>query len=98
MQEQWTDRPVVDNHFSRVGKVTDVLYRDGSDRPAWALVKTGPLTSERLAPLDGAYVSDDGALVLPFDEHTLKHAPKAPRDHVLTPDVADEAVAYFDQD
>jgi len=54
MQTQWTDRPVVDNHFSRVGKVTDVVYGDGSARPEWALVKTGPLASERLAPLDGA--------------------------------------------
>ena len=98
MQTQWTDRPVVDNHFCRVGKVTDVVYPEGGDRPEWALVKTGPLSSERLAPLDGAYVTDDGALVLPFDEHTLRHAPKAPRDRILSPDLTSEAIAYFDQD
>ncbi len=97
MDQQWTNRPVVDNHFARVGKVTDVLFGDRNDQPEWATVKTGPLGSERLTPLDGAYLADDGTLVLPFDEYTIKHAPKAPRDHVLTPDVADAASEWFDQ-
>ncbi len=95
METQWTNRPVVGNHFARVGKVTDVLFGDRTDRPEWATVKTGPL-AERLTPLDGAYIADDGTLVLPFDERTIKHAPTVPRDHVLTPDVAHEAADHFD--
>jgi hypothetical protein len=98
MDQQWTNRPVVDNRFAPVGKVTDVLFGTRDDRPEWATVKTGPLAHERLAPLDGAYVTDDGALVLAFDEFTIKHAPRAPRDHVLTPAVAEEATDWFDLD
>jgi hypothetical protein len=94
-QQQWTNRPVVDNHHAPVGKVTDVLYADQDLTPRFATVKTG-LIAERVTPLDGAYVSDDGVLVLPYDQKTIKHAPKAPRDHVLTPAVADEVVDHFD--
>ncbi len=96
MELQWTDRPVVDNHFAHVGKVTDVVFGARSDQPEWATVRTG-LMAERLAPLEGAYLAEDGALVLPFDEFTIRHAPKAPRDHVLTPDVTREAATYFDR-
>jgi hypothetical protein len=95
MNQQWTNRPAVDSHHAPVGKVTDVLYADESDTPRFATVRTG-LIAERVTPLDGAYLSDDGVIVLPFDQHTIKHAPKAPRDHILTPSVADEVEDHFD--
>ena len=90
-----TDHEVVDNNNNRVGKVTDVLFDDRSMEPRWTTVKVGPLRGEHLAPMEGAYVSDEGVLVLPFDRDTLVHAPKVPRDHVLTPDLATEAEEYY---
>ncbi|MET0489603.1 MAG: PRC-barrel domain-containing protein [Acidimicrobiales bacterium] len=95
MDQQWTNRPVVDEHHARVGKVTDVFFGEVGDQPEWAAVKTG-LLAERLAPLDGAYVAEDGTLVLPYSERTVKGAPKPPRDHILTPADADEAMSYYD--
>ena len=92
--QQWTNRPVVDSHHAPVGKVTDVLYANEGDEPRFATVKTG-LLAERITPLKGAYVAGDGVLVLPYDEQTIKHAPKAPRNHVLTPAVAHEVAAHF---
>lgn len=92
--QQLTNRPVVGSHHAKVGKVTDVLFADEGQTPEFATVKTG-LLAERITPLDGAYVSGDGVLVLPYDEATIKHAPKAPRDHVLTPEVADEVADHF---
>jgi hypothetical protein len=96
MNQRWTNRPVVDEHHERIGKVTDVLYGEG-DQPTWATVKTG-LLAERLAPLDRAYLTEDGTVVLPYDRGTIAHAPNAPRDHVLTPDVREEVTDYFGQD
>ena len=78
----------------KVGKVTDVFFGEVGDQPEWAAVKMG-LLAERLAPLDGAYVAEDGTLVLPYSERTVKGAPKPPRDHILTPAVADEAMSYY---
>jgi hypothetical protein len=93
--QEWTNRPVVDSHHARVGKVTDVLYADEGGTPRFATVKTG-LLAERITPLDGAYIAGDGVIVLPYDGQVIKHAPKAPRDHVLTRSVADEVADHYD--
>jgi hypothetical protein len=90
-----TDHEVVDNHNLHVGKVTDVLFDDRSMRPRWTTVKPGVLRAEHLAPMDGAYVSDEGVLVLSVERDLVLGAPKAPRDHVLTPDLAEEAAEYY---
>jgi hypothetical protein len=95
MTQHWTNRPVVDEHLTRVGKVTDVIFGAVGDDPEWATVKTGLLT-ERLTPLDGAYISDEGMVVLPFDHKVVKAAPKPPRDHVLSPSLAAEAIQHYD--
>lgn len=93
-----TDHDVVDRHNQHVGKVTDVIFDDRDFTPKWTTVKTGVLRGEHLAPMEGSYVSEDGTLVLPFDKEQVVHAPKAPRDHVLTPNLANEAAAYYDLD
>lgn len=90
-----TDHEVVDRHNHHVGKVTDVIFDDRDFQPRWTTVKTGVLRGEHLAPMDGAYVSEDGVLVLPCDKETVLHAPKPPRDHVLTPQLAQEAASYY---
>ena len=95
MEQQWTNRPVVDEHHEKIGKVTDVFFGERGDEPQFAAVKTG-LLAEHLTPLDGAYLADDGAVVLPYSPSTVKHAPKPPRDHVLTPAVTSEISDYYD--
>jgi sporulation protein YlmC with PRC-barrel domain len=90
-----TDHDVVDNHNNRVGTVTDVLFDERTTQPRWTTVKPGPLRAEHLAPMEGAYVSEEGVLVLSVDRDTVLHAPKPPRDHVLTPELADEAADYY---
>ena len=40
-------------------------------------------------------MAEDGTLVLPYSERTVKGAPKPPRDHILTPADADEAMSYY---
>jgi rRNA processing protein Gar1 len=94
VEKHWTNSPVVDEHQHRIGKVTDVIFGEVGDEPQFATVKTGLIT-ERIAPLDGAYFTEDGTLVLPYDQQAVKNAPKAPRDHVLTPAVAAEVEEYW---
>ena len=90
-----TDHEVVDRHNQHVGKVTDVIFDERDFRPKWTTVKTGVLRGEHLAPMEGAYVSEDGVLVLPFDREVVLHAPKAPRGHVMTPEVAYDAERHY---
>ena len=88
-------RTVVDTNHTEVGTITDVVYDDVNSSPTWAIVKTGALRGERYMPLADTYVSDDGRLVAPFDKASVKGAPKAGRDHVVTPDIARELQEYY---
>ncbi|HEX5096093.1 MAG TPA: PRC-barrel domain-containing protein [Acidimicrobiia bacterium] len=88
-------RQAVDAQFESVGKVTDVLFGDVSSEPRWAVVKTGLLGGEHYVPLSNSYIDQRGRLVVPFDKTTVKHAPKAHGDHVMTRDLADELQSYW---
>jgi PRC-barrel domain len=83
---QATGQEAQDQHGVKLGTVTDVLF-DGDGAPRWAVVDPGLLHRAHYAPLEGAYQTDDGNVVLPIESSTLKRAPVATRDHVLTPDV-----------
>jgi len=77
-----TGHPVLDDQHEKVGTVKDVVY-DESGTPRWAVVDPGPLRSEKFVPVEGSYMTESGELVIPYAKDQVKHAPKAPRDHVL---------------
>jgi PRC-barrel domain len=77
-----TGHPVLDDHHTKVGVVSDVLY-DERGEPRWAVVDPGPLRAEKLVPVEGAYVTESGEMVIPYAKGQVKSAPKAPRDHVI---------------
>lgn len=77
-----TGRPVLDDHHHRVGTVSDVLY-DERGAARWAVVDPGVVRGEKFVPVDGSYVTDDGAVVIAYDREQVAQAPPAPRDHVL---------------
>jgi hypothetical protein len=86
---------VFDSHFRRVGIVTDVLYDERRQTPRWVVVKTGPVRGEHFVPLAASYVDQDGRLVMPHLKESIKHAPRARRDHVVTSDVDRELRDYW---
>jgi PRC-barrel domain protein len=86
---------VVDTHLRAVGRVTDVLYDERELGPRWAVVKTGMLGGEHYLPLAQSYLDEDGRLVVPHDKASVKHAPRARRDHVLTRETARELRDYY---
>jgi PRC-barrel domain len=88
-------RTVVDTRHAEVGTITDVIFDDISSSPNWAIVKTGAWRGEHYMPLSDTYVADDGRLVAPFDRASVKRAPKARRDHVVTPEVARDLRDYY---
>jgi PRC-barrel domain len=77
-----TGHAVLDDHHQKVGTVKDVLYDDRGE-PRWAIVDPGPLRSEKYVPVEGAYVTEGGDMVIPYAKEQVKQAPKASRDHVL---------------
>jgi sporulation protein YlmC with PRC-barrel domain len=69
-----------------VGTITDVVYDDMTERPVWGVVNPGTLRSRHYVPLvPPTYISEAGAVVVPYDKSQVLHAPKVHRDHVVTP-------------
>jgi uncharacterized protein YrrD len=77
-----TGHPVFDQHHDKVGRVSDVVY-DEMGEPKWAIVDPGPLRSEKFVPVEGAYTTNDGDVVVPYDKSHVKTAPKVSRDHII---------------
>jgi sporulation protein YlmC with PRC-barrel domain len=88
-----TGRTVLDSRSAKVGKVTDVLFEEGT--PDWAVVKTGPLRGEHFVPLEHTFVDEDGRLILPLDKTEIKRAPRVGRDHVITSQARNELRDYY---
>ena len=96
MATELLDREVINESGEKLGRVTDVLFSNDGQSPRWAVVSPGLLGSAHYVPLANAYTSSEGRVVVPYDKSTIKHAPKADRDHVLTPDVEEHLVRYDD--
>jgi hypothetical protein len=85
---------VIDEQHRTVGRVTDVIFADDGT-PRWAVVSAGLFRGEHLLPLQQAYISLDGDVVVPYDRRTVTKAPKVNRDHVLTQDVERDLEHYY---
>jgi len=76
---------VIDNHGERVGRVADVLFDEGSATPRWVLVDMGRVLHRQTAvPLQEAYRSAEGDLIVAYDKDEVKHAPRLTPNTVLT--------------
>ena len=86
----YTGHHVLDEHGDDIGRVVDVIYTDpdhtddGSMIPHWLVVDPGPLRAAHYVPIEGSYVTEAGAVVVPWEKRWVKSAPKANGDHVLT--------------
>jgi hypothetical protein len=90
-----TGHPVVDTDLNNIGTVSDVIFPDRGSTPRWAVVKTGLISGERYVPLDESYLDQEGRLVVALTKTTIKRAPRARRDHVLTLQTRRELRDYY---
>jgi sporulation protein YlmC with PRC-barrel domain len=72
---------VIDAAGETVGTVSDVFFDDHSNRPKWLVVDPGVFRKERLVPIDGAYETEEGTIVLPYDKRWVKSGPTVSGDH-----------------
>ena len=84
-----------DEHGEKIGEVSDVLYDESTQRPEWLVVNPGTLRAEHFVPTEGAYTTDEGAVVVAYTKQMVKEAPKASGDHVITHDVEHELREYY---
>lgn len=80
-----TGREVRDQSGEKIGVIDDVVYDNLTQEAVWAVVKRGVLHPRPTAvPLTSIYRTSDGAIVVPYNRHTVATAPKMPKDHVLS--------------
>lgn len=80
----FTGSEVLDEQGQSIGRVRDVVYEGSTSTPTWMVVKPGRLRAEHYVPVRGSYRTVSDKVVIPFDRHQVKSAPKANGDHVLT--------------
>jgi sporulation protein YlmC with PRC-barrel domain len=81
----FTGRPVLDEHGLALGTITDVVFDAHGEHAEYLVVDPGILRAAHYVPVRGAFESADGTVVVPWDRQWFKLAPKAGRDHVLSP-------------
>jgi sporulation protein YlmC with PRC-barrel domain len=93
--EHLSEHEVIDEFGEKIGHVSDVVFDEDSQQPAWAAVNPGALRAEHLVPLEGAYLSAEGRLVLPYSKTLVKKSPKVAKDHVLTPELTADLRRHY---
>jgi sporulation protein YlmC with PRC-barrel domain len=79
----------------KVGKVGQVYLDDETGQPSWVTVKTGLFgTQESFVPLSSAdLVGED--IVVPYDQETIKGAPRMDTDASLSPQEEKRLYSYY---
>lgn len=91
----FTDHQVIDQHGAKVGEVVDVVSDPSTLEPRFLVVDPGVFKTTHYVPVKGSYQTAKGDIVVPYDASSVKHAPKAGRDHVLTPELEHEILAHY---
>lgn len=94
-QDTFNHHPVIDPHGKKVGTVVDLISDRHTLEPQWLVVDPGVLRAAHYVPVEGAYHSAAGDVVIPFERSIVMRAPRATRDHVVTSDIEREIIEYY---
>jgi hypothetical protein len=93
---QFSGHTLVDRHGNQVGTITDVVYDEITEEPTWGVVTAGVLKGRHYVPLmPPTYIAQGGDVVVPYDKDDVLHAPKAARNHVVTPSLQRELEHHY---
>ena len=91
----FTDHQVIDQQGTKVGEVVDVVPDPATLEPRYLVVDPGVFKASHYVPLTGSYQTVRGDIVVPYDAEAVRHAPKAQRDHIVTPELEHEILAHY---
>jgi hypothetical protein len=91
----FTDHALLDQQGNKVGAVVDVVSDPSTLEPRWFVVDFGTFKANHYVPVLGSYQTADGDIVVPYDAESVKQAPKAHRDHIVTPELEHEIREHY---
>lgn len=90
-----TGRTAIDEHGEQLGEIADVVFDQLDEQPEYLVVKPGVLRMSHYVPVAGTYETIEGDIVVPWDRHWFKLAPKAQRGHSLTSTQRHDLEAHY---
>lgn len=91
----FTGRTAIDEHGDQLGEIADVVFDQHYGRPEYLVVKPGVFRSSHYVPVEGIYETIEGEIVVPWDRHWFKLAPKAQRSHALSSEQRHDLEAHY---
>lgn len=83
-------------HGEKIGEVSDVYLDDQTEEPTFVSVNTGLFgTKESFVPVQGARITDDDDLVVPYENELVKSASKVDADEHLSPEEERELYRHY---
>jgi hypothetical protein len=83
----------------KLGTIEEIYLDTDTHQPEWALVVTGLFgTKQSFVPISGAGRDDDDAVTVPFDQATVKDAPKVDPDGRLSESEEQELYRHYGMD
>jgi len=86
---------IVDQQGAKVGAIVDVVSDPSTLEPRWFVVDPGIFQTSHYVPVLGSYQTAEGDIVVPYGAEAVKHAPKAHRDHIVTPELEHQIREYY---
>jgi sporulation protein YlmC with PRC-barrel domain len=86
---------VLDEHGLHIGTVTDLVDSPQDGHAEFLVVDPGLLRPAHYVPVAGSYHTSDGRVVVPWDKHWVKTAPRATGDHVPTQRDQQELLRHY---
>lgn len=93
--DTFNQHPAIDPHGKKVGTIVDLVSDRRTLEPQWLVVDPGVFRAAHYVPIQGAYHTTGGEVVLAFDRDIVMRAPRASRDHVVTADIEREIIEYY---
>jgi len=94
----WVGRTAYDRSGEKIGKIDDVYTDDETGEPEWLAVSTGWFGSKvSFVPIEGASTRDDDITVA-YDKDTVKDAPNAEADGMLSPEEEERLYRHYGWD
>ena len=91
----WRGLEVFDRDGERVGKLVEIYVEEETDRPEFALVRTGLFRlRSSFVPIAGAF-TEDGALVVQVEKGQIREAPALAKDAELDPELERRVYEHY---
>ena len=95
---EWRGQELLDNDGDKIGTIEEIYLDTDTDRPEWALVKTGLFGGKgTFVPLQQADPTPAGVQV-PFEKSHVKDAPNVDPDGELSPSEEQTLYRHYDLD